>query len=77
MNANDIYYGIGGVDIMSKAMEELGELYKKDGEEAKAKEVAIKLLRDGLYPPNRIAEIAGLSFDELDKLQAEQQIRSI
>ncbi len=60
---------------MSKAMEELGKLYKKDGEEAK--EVAIKLLRDGLYPPNRIAEIAGLSFDELDKLQAEQQIRSI
>ena len=60
---------------MSKAMEEFRKLYKKDGEEAK--EVAIKLLRDGLYPPNRIAEIAGLSFDELDKLQAEQQIRSI
>lgn len=62
---------------MSKAMEEFRKLYKKDGEEAKAKEVAIKLLRDGLYLPNRIAEIAGLSFDELDKLQAEQQIRSI
>ena len=27
---------------MSKAMEEFRKLYKKDGEEAKAKEVAIK-----------------------------------
>ena len=58
-----------GVGQMCKVMEELKEEGREEGRMQERRELAQRMLKDGIYPLEKIAEIFGLSPDEVKKLQ--------
>ena len=75
-NPSDMYYGVladrvkffkeskEGIAVMCKAMEDM----RKDS----LKEVALRMLKAGKYALEEIADISGLSLDEVKKLNADK-----
>ncbi len=71
-----------GVVIMCKAIEEMREqsiqegieIGKKEGKKENQIETARLMLSDGTVALDKIAKFAGLSFDEIIRLKAEQRI---
>ena len=75
-NPSDMYYGVladrvkffkeskEGIAVMCKAMEDM----RKDS----LKEVALRMLKAGNYALEEIADISGLSLDEVKKLNADK-----
>ena len=87
-NAADMYYGTladrvrffkeskEGILIMCKVMEDMRKESLLEGVKEGIKEGAIntakRMLADGMLTPEKIAEYAGLSLDEVKKLKAER-----
>ncbi len=81
-NAADMYYGIladrvrffkeskEGIEIMCRAMEDMRNQTLKEGSINSAK----RMLADGILTPEKIAEYAGLSLDEVNKLKTEPMV---
>lgn len=79
-DAKDMYYGIladrvrffkeskEGIEIMCRAMEDMRNQTLKEG----MKEVALRMLTAGKYALEEIANISGLSVDEISKLKVEE-----
>ena len=81
-DAADMYYGPladrvrffkegkGGIEIMCRAMEDMGNQTLKEG----MINVAKKMLEDGTITLEKIAEFVGLSVDEVRKLKTDQNM---
>jgi len=79
-DASDMYYGTlanrvrffkenkEGIEIMCRAMEDMRNQTLKEG----MKEVALRMLTAGKYALEEIANISGLSVDEISKLKVEE-----
>ena len=79
-DASDMYYGTlanrvrffkenkEGIEIMCRAMEDMRNQTLKEG----MKEVALCMLTAGKYALEEIANISGLSVDEISKLKVEE-----
>ena len=79
-DASDMYYGTlanrvrffkenkEGIEIMCRAMEDMRNKTLKEG----MKEVALRMLTAGKYALEEIANISGLSVDEISKLKVEE-----
>lgn len=63
-----------GVSIMCRAMEDMRNQALREGRREGAAAVAKKLLSDGTLSIEKISECAGLSLEEVRKLQAGQHI---
>lgn len=57
-----------GIEIMCRAMEDMRNQTLKEG----MKEVALRMLTAGKYALEEIANISGLSVDEISKLKVEE-----
>ncbi len=79
-DARDMYYGIladrvrffkeskEGIEIMCRAMEDMRNQTLKEG----MKEVALRMLAAGKYELEEIADISGLSVEEVKQLKADR-----
>ena len=54
---------------MCQAWEEIKEDCRMEGREDERKNLAAKLVADALYPLNKIAELTGLSEQEVEDLK--------
>ena len=61
-----------GISIMCKVMEDMRNESLKEGEKRGMKAVALRMLEAGKYALEEIAEISGLSLDDVKKLQVGQ-----
>ena len=62
-------YGWGMRDGLERGRQEGWQEGKQEGELKKAREIAQQLLQLGVIPEAEIARIAGLSLEEIQKLQ--------
>ena len=56
---------------MCQAIDEIREDSRNEGRAEERKEMAIALLKDKIYPLNKIAELTKLSIEEISALQQE------
>lgn len=63
-----------GVAIMCKAMEEMCNQAAAEAALEKAKTVVLRMLAAGKYALEEIADISGLSLEDVKKLQAGQSV---
>ena len=54
---------------MCQAIDEIREDSRNEGRDERSKEMAIALLKDKIYPLNKIAELTKLSIEEINALQ--------
>ena len=58
-----------GVNSMSSVIEEYAQQYHEERANNERKNLAAKLITDALYPLNKIAELTGLSEQEVENLK--------
>ena len=61
-----------GIAIMCKVMEDMRNESLREGEKKGMKAAALRMLKAGKYALDEIAEISGLSLDDVKKLQVSQ-----
>lgn len=60
--------GVKGVKHVCKIMEECRDEGKAEGKMEEKTEIAVSLIKDGMYSLPRIAELTGLSLQAVDQL---------
>lgn len=58
---------------MCKILEDFGREEREEGKIEAKKELALRMLKSGKYPIEDIAELAGFSVEQLQKLEAERR----
>ena len=61
-----------GVAVMCRAIEDMWKRAVNEGEENRARNIVLRMLAAGKYTVAEIADISGLSIEEVKKLQSEK-----